>query len=266
MRSNSSVIRVLLGVLACAQATWACGTGDAHHEDLASTSRQNLRDLRRRDGTKQKIVPVCGTVPPTNGEVRMSMGEVADFYRQVENDNDWKRRLQVGPINIDVNWVVVTDSDGNGNVTQATLKKQMDILNAAYRPDFNFRLTSTQYVSNDTFFSFESTFPDPPSGPELALKSRYRRGGTETLNIYSLEPLYPNPDNDDSPPTLLGYAYFPYPFLNGGVVDGVVVHHETLPGGAFIDFNEGAVSGNLSLCFTCSFWLTFHVSCVDIAA
>jgi hypothetical protein len=267
MRTHVRAVPVVLAVLSYAQTAWACNahqSGGANHGH-SITTQPGRRDLRGRHGRKQKVFPVCGTESPTKREVTKSTRAVADFYRQVEKNNDWKRRLQAGPININVNFVVVSDSNGTGNVTQAVINDQMAVLNAAFRPDFNFSLISTQYVSNDTYFAFESTFPEP-SGAEVELKTRYRRGGTETLNVYSLEPIYPDPEDPSDPPTLLGYAYFPYPFLNGGIVDGVVVHHETLPGGAFIDFSEGAVSENLSLCFACSFWLTFHVSCVDIAA
>jgi Pregnancy-associated plasma protein-A len=238
MRRISSARPVLFGVLitlASVRSAWGCGGHDADNE---LHENRNLREIRRRHRDKGEVFPFCRTVVPTKGEVRTSMTAVTEFYRQADRDDDAKRRLQGGPIQIKVNFVVVSDSSGKGNVSQAMVVDQIAVLNAAFRPDFSFNLTSTQRVSNNTYFSFASTYPDPFSPAELALATRYRKGGTETLNIYSLLPLFPGNANL----TLLGYAFYPYPFLHPGVADGAYVHYETLPGGGFADYAKGAVS------------------------
>jgi hypothetical protein len=238
MRRISSARPVLLGVLitlASVRSAWGCG---GHDVDNVLHENRNLREIRRRHRDKGEVFPFCRTVAPTKGEVRTSMTAVTDFYRQADRDDDAKRRLQGGPIQIKVNFVVVSDSSGKGNVSQAMVVDQIAVLNAAFSPDFRFNLTSTQRVSNNTYFSFASTYPDPFSPAELALATRYRKGGTETLNIYSLLPIFPGNANL----TLLGYAFYPYPFLHPGVADGAYVHYETLPGGGFADYAKGAVS------------------------
>jgi hypothetical protein len=218
-------------LVVCATVARAGGAADnVHHSSVVTHG--NLRDLRRRNGGKPKSFLLCGTVAPTKTQVMESMEAVGDFYREVENDNDWNRRLQTGPIEVGVNFVIVSNETGYGNVTQARVDAQIAVLNAAYRPYFSFRLTSTQYVSNDTYFAM-AIIPEGPLADEIEMKTRYRRGGPETLNVYSLSPysvvsvLKP----------MYGHAYFPYPYVNQGVANGVVIRHEVLPGGPIEIYN-----------------------------
>jgi Pregnancy-associated plasma protein-A len=182
----------------------------------------------------------CGTEVPQRNEVRASMTAVDDFYR----DDGWKQRLQTGPIVIDVNFVVVSNETGYGNVSQKMVEDQVAVLNAAFSPEFSFRLTNTERVSNNSMFVLVARDPNPihyPKG-ELWLKSRYHRGGTETLNVYSLLPVDPKKAKHEPMP-ILGFSTFPYPTLIiRKELDGVVLWFETMPGGAFAEHNEGDVS------------------------
>jgi hypothetical protein len=231
-------------LVVCATVARACGdlrADNEHHSSLVTHG--NLRDLRRRNGGKPKPFLLCGTVAPTKTQVMESMEAVGDFYREVENENDWNQRLQTGPIEVGVNFVIVSNETGHGNLTQAQVDGQIAVLNAAYRPNFSFRVTSTQYVSNDTYFYME-VIPGGVSTMELEVKTRYRRGGAETLNVYSLSPVFVDVDPILGPVVnpVYGYANFPYPYVNLGVANGVFIHHEVLPGGTITNYAEGIVS------------------------
>jgi hypothetical protein len=66
-------------------------------------------------------------------------------------------------------------------------------------------------------------------GQDLALKSELKVGGTETLNIYTAK-LGAN---------LLGYAYLAQDADEVGVLDGVAVDYQSLPGGSYSLYSEG---------------------------
>jgi hypothetical protein len=170
------------------------------------------------------------------------MEAVADFYKEADNDKDWKRRLQSGPIMIDVNFVLVSDSDGViGNVTQKMVDDQMAVLNTAYSPDFNFRLSNVQRVTDDNLVLILARDPlELPTPREAVLKTIYRKGGTETLNVYSLVPYVVNASN--ATVLIPGFSTLPYPAFSEGDLDGVVLLYATMPGGRVNGYNQGDVS------------------------
>jgi hypothetical protein len=245
-----AVLVWVLLALACADKAWACGSSHAGHardHEESPPSSQNLRKLRHRGGKPKRIVE-CATASPNRTEVRSSMAAVADFYRQADAGAGFRR--QAGPIVVDVNFVVVTKtlvgSNGApyeyGDVSQERLDLQIGLLNAAFSPEFNFRLINVQRVSNESYFTFQPRWPGETSEEEFELKAQYRRGGREILNVYSLEP----DDADGDPDTaILGFAYFPYPYLNRRIEDGVCIHHQTLPNGTMFPNKNGKVSGTV---------------------
>ena len=60
-------------------------------------------------------------------------------------------------------------------------------------------------------------------------RSSFRVGGPETLSIYTAK----------LGQSLLGYAYYASAYDQVGVLDGVVVHFQSLPGGSFQIYSEG---------------------------
>jgi hypothetical protein len=90
---------------------------------------------------------------------------------------------------------------------------------------FGFDLVGVTRTTNQQWFEGVSV----DFSIELAAKAALKRGGPETLNIYTV---------DGGP--YLGFAYFPSivgsSFEN---LDGVVVDWRTLPGGSFAIYSEG---------------------------
>jgi len=117
-----------------------------------------------------------------------------------------------------------------GNLPRSRILAQIDVLNDAFSggaggADSGFRF----YLQGITRTTNASWFHVNGYGPDRAMKEALRRGGAETLNIYSAK-LGAN---------LLGYAYYASDYDEAGVLDGVVVHYQTLPGGSFSVYSEG---------------------------
>jgi hypothetical protein len=134
------------------------------------------------------------------------------------------------PVTIPVVFHVIRKSltVAGGNIPDARIAAQMKVLNDAFagrtggaRTGFRFELVKVTRTTNASWFNLTGY------GQEQAMKTALREGGYETLNIYSanLQAL------------LLGWAYFGQ--SQAGVLDGVVVHHQTLPGGTYAPYNQG---------------------------
>jgi len=117
-----------------------------------------------------------------------------------------------------------------GNVPRSWITDQISVLNASYggrtggaNTSFQFSLQSIDRTTNSGWFRLSS-------GKERKMKEALKVGGPETLNIYSA-----NLGN-----SLLGWAYFAQDAAAVGVLDGVVIHYYSLPGGPWgADYSAG---------------------------
>lgn len=126
----------------------------------------------------------------------------------------------------------VISEDGtraNGNVPDSMINRQMQVLNESYAGTtggaataFAFELQAINRVTRPAWYPIVYG-----SAAERRMKSNLRRGGKETLNIYTGEL------SDD----LLGWATFPQNQLN--TKDGVVILAESMPGGSASPYNGG---------------------------
>ena len=119
-----------------------------------------------------------------------------------------------GVVTIPVYWHVITSSKGEGDVS-ALVPEQMRVLRDAYAGSkFAFDLKSIQVVANNAWY-----FAAAGSAGEVAMKNALRKGGPETLNIYTtLGDVY------------LGWATLPFYYKFGPSYDGVVLWWASLPG------------------------------------
>jgi hypothetical protein len=127
-------------------------------------------------------------------------------------------------------WIVTAD-DGTkvADVQKSTVEKQLAALNEAYATasdaaglKWNFKVEGITKVSG----------PDMcDQGNEAKMKQKLRKGGANTLNLYI---------TDLSACGLLGYSSWPWDLSKKGLVmDGVVIHYDTLPGGNYKPYNMG---------------------------
>lgn len=164
----------------------------------------------------------CGTKTPGDSEI-------AAIERAVARGQKGKTSAVI-PV-----WVhVITRGAGyaNGELPDSMIREQIRVLDESYNgrtgganTSFGFELAGITRTGNAQWFEQMSVSLDV----ELAAKTALRRGGPETLNIYTV---------DGGP--YLGFAYFPSILTSAyAALDGVVLDWRTLPGGTFSIYSEG---------------------------
>jgi hypothetical protein len=126
------------------------------------------------------------------------------------------------------------DDDTTGDIPQSWITSQVTALNTGYAgTGFQFVLAGTDRTNNPAWF--EGLVPGKQ---EKNMKTALRKGGYWDLNVYTA-------DLGDG---LLGWATFPVKNAKGSKlsIDGVVIYHESLPGGNAgsgppfnLDYHEG---------------------------
>lgn len=130
-----------------------------------------------------------------------------------------------GYVNVYFHVINQGSNQRDGNVADRIISDQIAVLNAAYAPSgWFFNLVAVDRTTNSDWYNGCHL-----SSVESAMKSALHQGGATDLNIYSCNL------GDD----LLGYATFPSSFSGKPLLDGVVIHTESMPGGAFRNYNEG---------------------------
>lgn len=115
-------------------------------------------------------------------------------------------------------------SAANGNISDAMIDQQMNILNSAYGVSgYSFQLVKTDRTTNTTWYN------NCYGSAERKMKSALRQGTADDLNIYTC-----NPSNG-----ILGYATFPSSYARNPSLDGVVILDQSLPGGTASPYNLG---------------------------
>ena len=162
----------------------------------------------------------CGTtMPPEQTQLRIE--------EEIRPERQFRELVgtaaRVGTIPVYAH--VITDSNGAGAPTAAMMDDQITVLNVAYGSfGIQFSVVGLDFVSNSTWYAAL-----PGSAAETEMKNALHRGTAQDLNLY-----YTNVGNG-----LVGWATFPHDYSQSPTDDGVVVHHETLPGGLFSPFNLG---------------------------
>ncbi|MGE0402062.1 MAG: zinc metalloprotease [Kofleriaceae bacterium] len=157
----------------------------------------------------------CGTHEPTNAG-KMSVEQQT-------------QRMPLGDAKpgavIDVHVHVIRKDATNGDVADTSIGDQISILNTAFRSTgFSFRLASIDRTTSATWFAMA-----PGSDAEKQAKFALRKGSARDLNLYTAEP----------GAGMVGYATFPVDFTAAPNLDGVVMLHSAMPGGASAPYNLG---------------------------
>lgn len=159
----------------------------------------------------------CGSNP--------SLAEIsameADFSSRITSAPD----VSFAPRIIPTYFHVITNTQGQGAVTQQKIDEQMAVLNAAYASTgISFALAGVDTTANNTWYTM-----GPDTSTEAQAKNALRKGGKGDLNIYSA----------NIGGGLLGWATFPEWYNSDPKGDGVVLLTASLPGGTAAPYNLG---------------------------
>jgi hypothetical protein len=157
-----------------------------------------------------------------------------DAVDQIEQRISRARKVRTA-VTIPV-WVHVINKGsgfGNGDLPEAMIRQQIRVLDDSYSgrtggagSGFDFQLVGITRTTNPMWFEKMALDFEV----EVAAKTALKRGGPDTLNIYTV---------DGGP--YLGFAYYPDVVLSPefAILDGVVLDWRSLPGGTFEIYSEG---------------------------
>ncbi|MBA2260450.1 MAG: hypothetical protein H0W18_16275, partial [Acidobacteria bacterium] len=166
----------------------------------------------------------CGTRHPSLEEVESIEQAVTGARSKVKITE---------PIQVWVHVINKGSGFANGDLSENMIRDQIRVLDDSFSgrtggagSGFGFQLAGITRTTNQTWFQSLAT----DLGVELEAKRVLRRGGPETLNIYTV---------DGGP--YLGFAYYPSILSSAtyAILDGVVLDWRSLPGGTFEIYSEG---------------------------
>jgi hypothetical protein len=135
------------------------------------------------------------------------------------------RALVTGGV-IDVYVHVIHRASGAGNVPDAAIAAQIEVLNLAFAPTgWSFVLAGVDRTANDEWFTML-----PGGAAERQAKRALRQGTAAALNLYTANP---------GGGLTLGWATFPSSYERQPKQDGVVILYSSLPGGGATPYDQG---------------------------
>ncbi|WP_395007856.1 zinc metalloprotease [Undibacterium sp.] len=121
--------------------------------------------------------------------------------------------------------VIQSSTNSTGGVTANMITDQITVLNNAFAGSgISFQLVSTDRTTNDAWYTVS-----PGTTAETQMKTALRKGGKESLNLYT----------GGIGGGLLGWATFPSSYSSQPLMDGVVMLNASMPGGTAVPYNLG---------------------------
>ena len=192
---------------------------------------------------QELAVGLIGKNRPVEAEVRMCGTEVFSeeetlaieehtemLLAQRSPEERFRIASNAVTVTIPVWFHVISNTSGQGNISDQMIADQIRVLNDAYsgvtggaNTRFRFLLAGTTRTVNNTWFA-----AGPNSTAETQMKNALRVGTAGVLNFYT--------NNGGG---LLGWATFPSSYTSSPKKDGVVCLYSSLPGGSAAPYNEG---------------------------
>ncbi len=130
--------------------------------------------------------------------------------------------------------------DGNRSLgpSKRAVTRQINVLNRAFdggqstrshKTRFRFYLESFDRTRNQRWYT-ASLFDEG----DRELRRKLHRGGPESLNLYFSAPRSPQADS-----VVLGWSTVPWQARRNPLLDGVTIHHESMPGGGLTRYDRG---------------------------
>jgi hypothetical protein len=222
VRSSHAVLVSLLGATVV-----ACGA-ESTESEWTEASASEVKDLEAEIAAHEADTLPLDLAARTGpgGQVRCATRDLTSTrLAEVEREVSKAQLNAVSlPATIDVYFHVLS-AGATGNVSDAMVSAQMDVLNEAYNSlGWFFNLVSVDRTDNATWFGNCQS-----AGTEAQIKGALRQGSADDLNIYSC-----NPSGG-----LLGWATFPSSYTSAPTMDGVVLLYSSMPGGEAIPYNLG---------------------------
>ena len=205
-----------------------------HHHHMASNHNHNDRELKDKSRT-------CGFQEPNSEELRQIENDIKRFKEEGR-----MKKYKSQTIEIDVYFHIFTSTSGVGAIPEATVLKQIDILNDAYSgvpssysecgftydsqtvTPFHFNLVHLETIVDDNAFNLDS-------GASDTIRAGLRKGDCSDLNIFT-----------GQMSLHLGKAYLPIvcpsngnPAVVGNRLDSSLLLYSTLPEMGATLFDEG---------------------------
>ena len=149
----------------------------------------------------------CGTIDATEKDI-MAVSEAMTNWSG--NSTRTKRKPTV---NIQTYWNTIRNGN-QGLISDETITQSINILNAAFKPNFSFTLVDSVEENNANYWGIRQ-------GQDRPMKKALRKGDCAALNIYST----------NLADGLLGWATFPNSCASNTEYNGVVIGSGTVPGG-----------------------------------
>jgi hypothetical protein len=191
-----------------------------------TTAQSDRAEERANDNASFKY---CGTKHPDEETARLI--EDANERFKASRQASGAPTERTGIVNVNVYFHVITNTSGQGNVSDTAIANQLVILNNAYggltggaNTIYRFTLASTDRTANDTWYTATDS-----TTAERQMKTALHKGGAADLNFYT----------NNMGGGLLGWATFPSSYASDPVMDGVVCLYSSLPGGTTSPYNEG---------------------------
>ena len=189
---------------------------------------------------------MCGTPTPSAQEV---LASVAQVERWLAN-NPQHPSLGGSVVTIPVAMHIITSGDtpAQGNIPDAWITAQMDVLNDAFLDmGFQFVVAFQQRVNNPAWRGITNG-----SAGEAAMKQALAINPARYLNFYT----------SSLGNSLLGWATFPAAGVENSFMQGVVVLDQSLPGGSAAPYNIGD-TGTHEVGHYVGLFHTFQGGCAD---
>ncbi|MCM0619597.1 zinc metalloprotease [Nocardioides bruguierae] len=122
---------------------------------------------------------------------------------------------------------VMRDSKGNGDVTDAQIAAQIDVLNGSYGGQKSASATDTGFTFTLAGIDRYDNTRWHQDKQSSTYRKQTRQGGANALNMWLVDFDY------------LGIATFPWDYARNGAIDGIRVHFDSLPGGSSANYSEG---------------------------
>lgn len=191
-----------------------------------STSAQSDQAFERANPNASFLQ--CGTKHPDEATARL-IDDANDRFKNNRKAETGSAE-RTGTVNVNVYFHVITNTSGAGNVTDARIAQQIQVLNNSYSTAtggantlYRFILVSTDRTANNTWYTCTG------GTCEQQMKTALHKGGAADLNFYT----------NGMGGGLLGWATFPWQYASAPLMDGVVCLHSSLPGGSAAPYNLG---------------------------